>query len=217
MGLADTCCIPQLIVIVGHAKNAQIPIDWLHKSSDGYTMAFRGGITLSATLLLAVFSLVCVFWTNPLHYRSNRLTELEAPRSTSLTAALISSKGRTNSALPQRVHSVAQRIKPVQLAAVQEVPEVSHVASMTMLQSEGDLSPTTQNEIDIIENNMNYLRDQMDKVSDQLTAEHDFMQVIFILTCAMVVFVVAAVSKMTMMIVVLGSGRIAACFVCRCR
>lgn len=137
----------------------------------------RGGFTLSAALLLAVFSLACVLWRTPLLPRADGPTELVSARSTSVTAAAISSKGHPISALPQRVQSLARQSKPARVVAALQEPELSSVARMTQLASEGDLSPTTQNEIDIIENNMNFLRDEMDKVSDQLTAEHDFMQV----------------------------------------
>ena len=137
----------------------------------------RGGFTLSAALLLAVFSLACVLWRTPLLLRADGPTELVSARSTSVTAAAISSKGHRISALPQRVQSLARQSKPARVVAALKEPELSSVARMTQLASEGDLSPTTQNEIDIIENNMNFLRDEMDKVSDQLTAEHDFMQV----------------------------------------
>jgi hypothetical protein len=140
-------------------------------------MVFRGGFTLSAALLLAVVSLVCVLWSTPHLLRTAGPTELASARSTSITAAAISSKGRSVGALPQRVQSLAMQSKPARQAAVLKEPELSSVARKTQLASEGDLSPTTQNEIDIIENNMNFLRDQMDKVSDQLSAEHDFMQV----------------------------------------
>jgi hypothetical protein len=140
-------------------------------------MAIHGSFTLSAALLLAVFCLVCVFWGTPRVVRTDGPTELAAARSTSVTAAAISSRGRAVGALPQRVQSLAVQSKPARAAAVLKQPELSSVARMTLLASEGELSPTTQNEIDIIENNMNFLREQMDKVSDQLSAEHDFMQV----------------------------------------
>jgi hypothetical protein len=145
--------------------------------SEMVSMLLRGGFSLSAALLLAFFSLGCIYLSAPRLHRTDGPTELEAARSTSITAAAISSKVRSGSALPQRVQSLAMQSKPPRTAAVVKEPEISSVARMTQLASEGDLSPTTQNEIDIIENNMNFLRDQMDKVSDQLSAEHDFMQV----------------------------------------
>ena len=137
-------------------------------------MVFRGGFTLSAALLLAVCSLVCVLWTSPQLHRSSLPTELLSARSTSVTAGTLSARGDGGSDLPARMQSLSQRIKPVPTHAVAGAPELSSVARMTDL--EGDLAPSTQNEIDIVENNMNYLRDQMDQVADQLTAEHDFMQ-----------------------------------------
>jgi hypothetical protein len=146
-------------------------------------MAFGNGFTLSAALLLAVLSVVCIFWTTPHLHRSTGLTALESAQSTGVTAFAFS-KGHATSALPQRAQSLSLALKakaaPVRTATVLREPELSSVARMTNLQSEGDLSPTTQNEIDIIENNMNFLRDSMDKVSDQLAAEHDFMQVTFL-------------------------------------
>jgi hypothetical protein len=145
-------------------------------------MAFSNGFTLSAALLLAVLSVVCIFWTTPHLHRSTGLTALESAQSTGVTAFAFS-KGHATSALPQRAQSLSLALKskaaPIRTATVLREPELSSVAQMTNLQSEGDLSPTTQNEIDIIENNMNFLRDSMDKVSDQLAAEHDFMQVKF--------------------------------------
>lgn len=143
-------------------------------------MVLTNGFTLSAALLLAVFSIVCILWTTPLLHSSSAPTELASVRSTSVTAASFS-KGHATSTPPQRVQELARKMKPVRVAAVSNEPELSSVARMTNLASEGDLSPTTQNEIDIIENNMNYLRDAMDKVQDQLSSEHDFMQVIVLM------------------------------------
>jgi hypothetical protein len=135
-----------------------------------------GSFSLSAALLLAVCSLVCIFWTNPLLHKHSRPVELASSRRTSVTAATFS-KTSAIRALPPRIQELKHRLKPVRFAMVSKEPELSSVARMTALQSEGDLSPTTQNEIDIIENNMNFLRDEMSKVSEQLTSEHDFMQV----------------------------------------
>jgi hypothetical protein len=125
-------------------------------------MAFSSGFTLSAALLLAVCSVVCILWTTPLLQRPSGPRELASVRSTPVTAASFS-KGHAATAVPQRVQALKQQMKPVRVAAVLDEPELSSVARMTSLASEGDLSPSTQNEIDIIENNMNYLRDSMDK------------------------------------------------------
>lgn len=142
----------------------------------GRSNMVSGSFSLSAALLLAVCSLVCIFWTNPLLHKHARPTELASIRSTSVTAASFS-KASANRALPPRVQELKQRFKPVRFAKVSMEPELSSVARMTTLSSAGDLSPSTQNEIDIIENNMNFLRDEMSKVSDQLSSEHEFMQV----------------------------------------
>lgn len=157
-------------------------------------MVLTNGFTLSAALLLATFSIVCILWTTPLLHPSNAPTELASARSTSVTAASFS-KGHATSTPPQRVQELAQKMKPVRVAAVSNEPELSTVARMTNLASEGDLSPTTQNEIDIIENNMNYLRDAMDKVQDQLSSEHDFMQVIVMLMLLVVLHFAVVVVK----------------------
>jgi hypothetical protein len=125
-------------------------------------MGFSSGFNLSAALLLAVCSVVCILWTTPLSSRSGSPRELASVRSTAVTAASFS-KGHAASAVPPRVQALKQNIKPVRLAAVLDEPELSPAARMTSLASEGDLSPSTQNEIDIIENNMNFLRDSMDK------------------------------------------------------